>query len=173
MDHVPSGRDYLVLPCVALQRVLDVVRSGHPDPGTLELLTAGRVFGRGEPTPAEGRPQPGQGEEEERSGEERVGRGKTAGPQRARPRGPSAPGADRRGKSCGRRMEEGGARKEEQLEAAAALYLRLGLLQQHCEILVELGLWERALSAHAKNHLCEVLDPWLRIVLLSYHKKPR
>ena len=40
----------------------------------------------------------------------------------------------------------GGARKEEQLEAAASLYLRLGLLQQHCEILVELGLWERALS---------------------------
>lgn len=40
----------------------------------------------------------------------------------------------------------GGARKEDQLEQAAKLYLRLGMIQQHCEILVELGLWERALS---------------------------
>lgn len=40
----------------------------------------------------------------------------------------------------------GGARKEDQLEEAAKLYLRLGMIQQHCEILVELNLWERALS---------------------------
>ena len=40
----------------------------------------------------------------------------------------------------------GGARKEDQLSAAAKLYLRLGMIQQHCEILVELGQWERALS---------------------------
>jgi WD40 repeat protein len=40
----------------------------------------------------------------------------------------------------------GGARKEDQLEHAAKLYLRLGMIQQHCEILVELGHWERALS---------------------------
>ena len=40
----------------------------------------------------------------------------------------------------------GGARKEDQLEAAAKMYLRLGMIQQHCEILIELGEWQRALS---------------------------
>ena len=38
---------------VGLQRILDVVRAGFPDPATLGRLTANRLFGRGEPTPAD------------------------------------------------------------------------------------------------------------------------
>ena len=37
----------------------------------------------------------------------------------------------------------GGMRKEDQLLAAANKYLRLGLIRQHCEILVELDEWHR------------------------------
>jgi WD40 repeat protein len=40
----------------------------------------------------------------------------------------------------------GGAKTEDQLAAAAALYLRLGLFEQHCELLVELGQWEKAMA---------------------------
>lgn len=40
----------------------------------------------------------------------------------------------------------GGARKEDQLKDAAKTYLRLGQIERHCEILVELGQWEKALA---------------------------
>ena len=39
-----------------------------------------------------------------------------------------------------------GGAKGRSIREAAKLYLRLGMIQQHCEILVELGHWERALS---------------------------
>lgn len=40
----------------------------------------------------------------------------------------------------------GTLRRDDRLQEAARIYLKLGNLQQYCEILVELGQWEKALS---------------------------
>jgi hypothetical protein len=40
----------------------------------------------------------------------------------------------------------GSARKEDRLALAATLYLKLGQMEKYCEILAELGEWEKALA---------------------------
>jgi len=40
----------------------------------------------------------------------------------------------------------GSARKEDRLALAATLYLKLGQIEKYCEILAELGQWEKALA---------------------------
>ena len=40
----------------------------------------------------------------------------------------------------------GAPKREDKLREAALLHLKLGNLQQYCELMVELGNWEKALS---------------------------